>query len=148
MIDLLGNEYKLNYDSFQVIKIEDYGDQGRDSIVVQFSAEGKLAKVRMLPRILAKFNTISEYVSFKVSVIYWPAESAYNSIWIEVAFAEQGDGGMVFAPIDTETGCVASFLGTKDNYINEGLLTDEEIRVITGEALHAVSRKAYNEIVM
>ena len=148
MKDILGNEYRLDYESFQVLKIEDYGDDGRDSIIAKFSVEGKLTLVKLLPSLLTRFNSITEFVNFEVSVIYWPKEFAYNSIWIEVRFAEQGDEQAVFAPIDTETGCVAYFMGTRDCYENEGYLSDEEIKVLTGEALHAVSQKAYNEIVM
>ncbi len=148
MRDILGNEYRLDYESFQVLKIEDYGDAERDSIIVKFSVEGKLTLVRVLPSLLTRFASITEFVNFEVSVIYWPNESSCNNIWIEVRFAEQGDGGSVFAPIDTETGCVVHFLGARDCYENEGYLTDEEINALIGETLHAVSRKAHNEIVM
>ena len=148
MVDILGNEYRLNFEGFEVQKIEDYGDEERDSIVVRFLVEGKITKLQSLPKLLTRFNLVAEFVNLKVNVIFSPGEFAYNSIWIEVTFAEEGDDNLNFGPIDTETGCIACFLGTRDNFDNEGFLTDEEIKVITGEALHAVARKGYNEIVM
>lgn len=148
MVDILGNEYRLNFEGFEVQTIEDYGDEERDSIVVRFLVEGKITKLQSLPKLLTRFNLVAEFVNLKVNVIFWPGEFAYNSIWIEVTFAEEGDDNLIFGPIDPESGCIANFLGTRDNFDNEGFLTDEEIKVITGEALHAVTRKAYNEIVM